>query len=89
MSGFDSLKGRVILFPDAKMDYSPGQIKRFIDMWNEGWPIGEIAKKFWLKNYEVVLLIIHCELEGWIGPREGGLQGTLKRSKRKEKGETG
>jgi hypothetical protein len=90
MSGINSLRDRVILLPEAKMDYTPKQIKTFIEMWEEGNPIGEIAEKLWVASYEVALLVIHCELEGWIQPRCGGLTGSQPRKKRdrkKSKGE--
>jgi hypothetical protein len=83
MNGFESLKDRIIILPEAKMDYTPKQIQKFIDLWNKGVPIGEIAETFWVASYEVALLVIHCELEGWIKPRSGGLEGSLPRKKRK------
>lgn len=82
MGGINSLRDRVILLPEAKMDYSPKQIRDFIEMWEKGTPIGEIAEKLWVASYEVALLVIHCELEGWIQPRVGGLMGTKPRTKR-------
>jgi hypothetical protein len=82
MNGFDSLKDRIILLPEAKMDYSAMQIQKFIKMWEDGMPIGEIAEKFWVNNYEAAILVMHCELEGWIKPRKGGLQGTSSRKSR-------
>lgn len=90
MCGVNSLRGQVIILPDAKMDYSANQIKKFIDLWEKGTPIAEIAEKLWVAIYEIALLIIHCELEGWIQPRKGGLLGTKPREKRnsKPKGET-
>lgn len=88
MNGIDSLKGRIIILSEAKLDYSPGEIKKFLIMWEEGWPIGEIAEKLWITNYEVALLVIHCELEELISPREGGLRGTLKRTRRRKKEQT-
>lgn len=85
MNGFKSLRDRIILLPEAKMDYTQHQIDKFIDLWNKGVPIGDIAEKFWIHNYEVALLVIHCELEWLIEPREGGLKGTVPRKKRKGK----
>jgi hypothetical protein len=40
-------------------------------MWNEGITIGAIAECFGVAIYEMALLVIHCELEGLILPREG------------------
>lgn len=85
MSGFDSLKKRIIILPEAKMDYTQKQIDKFIELWNEGVSIAEIAEKFWVAIYEIALLIIHCEVEGLIEPREGGIHGTVPRKKRKGK----
>lgn len=86
MGGIDSLKGRIILLPDARMDYTPAQIRRFIKMYDEGHPISNIAAHFYITHHEVWLLILHCGfLEGWIEPREGGLTGTLPPKKRKRK----
>ncbi|MEH7093966.1 hypothetical protein [Neobacillus vireti] len=82
MSGFDSLKNRIILMPEAKMDYSQRQIEKFVEMWKAGKPIGEIADHFWIKHYEVALLVMHCELENLIRPRKGGLYGSVPRKKR-------
>jgi hypothetical protein len=76
--GLNKLSGRVILLPEARFDYSHGQIRKFIAMWNDGEPISRIAEYFGIAIYEVSLLIIHCELEEWIGPRPGGLKGTKK-----------
>lgn len=87
MHGFDSLKDRIIILPDAKMDYTPKQIKKFIEMWENGSPIGDIAEKFWVSHYEIALLVMHCELEELIQPRVGGLLGVLPRKKRKGKKE--
>jgi hypothetical protein len=80
--GIDSLTERIIILPEAKMDYMPKQIKRFIEMWNEGYHIGDIAEKLWVTNYEAALVVMHCELEEWIQPREGGLYGTIPRKSR-------
>jgi hypothetical protein len=44
----------------------------------KGEPVSKIAEYFAIGIYEVSFLIIHCELEGWIEPREGGLAGTKK-----------
>jgi hypothetical protein len=87
MGGINSLRDRVILLPEAKMDYSPKQIKKFIELWEKGITLGDIAEQFWVANYEIALLVIHCELEGWIQPREGGLLGKLPRKKRNRKKE--
>jgi hypothetical protein len=61
--GFASLKDRIIILPEAKMDYTPKQVEQFIEMWNEGHHVGDIAEKFWVNNYEIALLVMHAELE--------------------------
>lgn len=84
--GIDSLTGRIILLPNARFDYTPAQVRKFIRMWNEGEPISRIAERFMIAMYEVSLLVMHCELEGWIEPRPGGLRGTKKHKwRQKEK----
>lgn len=85
--GINRLTGRVILLPDARFDYSYGQVRKFIKMWEEGEPISRIAEYFGIAMYEVSLLIIHCEIEEWIKPRPGGLHGTKKHKWKKSKGE--
>lgn len=79
MSGINALRGRVILLQEARFDYTPGQIRKFVKMWNDGEPISRIAEYFTIAIYEVALLVIHCELEEWIVPRKGGLLGSKKR----------
>lgn len=83
--GINRLSGREILFEDAHMDYSYGQIRKFVRMWNEGEPASRIAESFCIAIYEVTLLTIHCELKGWIEPRPGGLRGTKKHKWKKKK----
>jgi hypothetical protein len=34
--GINRLTGRIILCPDARFDYSVRQVRKFIQMWNEG-----------------------------------------------------
>lgn len=84
-SGINSLQERIIILDGAKMDYTQNEIAKFIEMWNEGRHVGDIANYFWINNYEVALLAMHCEIEEWIQPREGGLSGSLPRKKRDRK----
>jgi hypothetical protein len=82
MSGVNSLRELIIILPEAKMDYTSNQITKFTELWNEGITIGAIAEYFGVAIYEMALLVIHCELEGLIQPREGGLIGTIPRRRR-------
>jgi hypothetical protein len=83
--GINQLTGRIIILPDAKMDYSPAQIRRFVKWWNDGIPTKEIGEKFTISHLEVLMLVAHCEIEGWIQDRPGGYKGTKKRIKRVRK----
>lgn len=76
--GRKSVNKWVYILPEATLSYRESDINRFIEMWNDGQSISAIAEKFVVKKYEIGLLIMHCELEGLIGPREGGLRGTKK-----------
>lgn len=85
--GINRLSGRIILHPEARFDYSYAQIRKFIRMWEEGESVSRIAEYFAITKFDVFLLVSHCEMEEWIGPREGAYKGTKphkwKRSKEK------
>jgi hypothetical protein len=66
----------VWILKDADLCYSKAKIDIFIEMWNDGQSIKAIAERLSMQIYEVGLLVIHCELEGQITPRDGGLMGT-------------
>jgi hypothetical protein len=75
MSGINSLTGRIILLDEFKFDFTPGQIRKFVKMWDEGQPISKIAEYFYISMDNVAVMVMHCTREGWIQPREGGLLG--------------
>lgn len=66
----------VYILKEATLFYKQNHIDVFVYMWNEGQSIKVIAKRLNVKIYEVALLVIHCELEGLITERPGGLLGT-------------
>ncbi|CRK80332.1 hypothetical protein [Neobacillus massiliamazoniensis] len=66
----------IFILPNAKLDYTPKEIETFVSMWNDGQPISAIAEKLYIQKYEVGLLVMHCNLEGFIQHRYGGLRGT-------------
>jgi hypothetical protein len=68
----------VYILKDAQLSYRESDIKKFIELWNQGEPIAAIAEKIHVKKYDVALLVMHCELEGMIEPRPGGLLGSKK-----------
>lgn len=74
--GIDSLTGRIILLPEARFDYTPAQMQRFVKMWDDGEPGSRIAESYNIALYEVSLMVMHSELEKWIRPRQGGFRGT-------------
>lgn len=83
MAGINSLSGRIIILQDCKFDYTPGQIRKFIKLWNDGEHLTTIAQKFDLSTLEIALLTMHCDTEGWIEPRPGGAYGTIDRGLKK------
>lgn len=66
----------VWILKDAELCYRENDINRFIEMWNDGQPIAAIADQFHVKKTDIALLVMHCEIEGLIEPRPGGLLGT-------------
>jgi hypothetical protein len=85
MSGINSLTGRIILLDEFKMDFTPGQIRKFVKMWEDGEPLSKIAEYFFITMDNVAIMVIHCTREGWIEPREGGLFGTKRHERPKRK----
>jgi hypothetical protein len=84
--GVNRLSGRVMLWPDARFDYSWGQIRRFIKMWEDGEPISKICESFTITQFDAFLLVSWCEFNEWIKERPGGYKGTKKhRWKQKQK----
>lgn len=70
----------VYILKDAQLFYKESQINKFIEMWNAGEPIGTIAHEinmygYDIKKRDVALLVMHCEIENLISPRDGGLLG--------------
>lgn len=68
--------GWVYILPDATLCYKQNHIDVFVNMWKEGQPISAISEWLNVKMFEVALLVMHCELEGLIDTRPGGLLGT-------------
>jgi hypothetical protein len=95
MSGINKLSGKIIILEDCKFDYTPGQIRKFIKLWNDGFHLTAIAEKFSLSTLEMGLLTAHCHVQGWIELRDGGAFGSIERGLKKrgrkpksEKGES-
>jgi hypothetical protein len=76
MSGIDKLSGRVILLPNNRFDYTAGQIRKFVKMWEDGEADTRICEYFAINKNDVVLLVMHCNDKGYIEPRPGGMKGT-------------
>lgn len=66
----------VYILKDAQLSFRESDIKRFITWWMDGRPIGYISDKLGIKKTDVALLVMHCEIEGLIEPRAGGLLGS-------------
>lgn len=77
------VENRYILFTgevheSVKFDFTIQQIGTFITMWNQGYPINEIAQKLNASKVSVALIAMDLEMAGRIGPRAGGLLGKRK-----------
>ncbi|WP_342441769.1 hypothetical protein MHB65_22250 [Lysinibacillus sp. FSL K6-0075] len=77
------VENRYILFTgevheSVKFDFTIQQIGTFITMWNQGYPINEIAQKLNASKVSVALIAMDLEMAGRIGPRAGGLLGKMK-----------
>ena len=77
------VENRNILFTgevheSVKFDFTIQQIGTFITMWNQGYPINEIAQKLNASKVSVALIAMDLEMAGRIGPRAGGLLGKRK-----------
>ncbi len=74
--------GLEIILDDLDFTWTPAEIQRAIDMWNEGCSIRKIARE--LRRYDLIdnatdevgLLIMHLRRQKKIQVREGGLIGT-------------
>jgi hypothetical protein len=74
--GINQLSGRIILLPNARFDYTAGQIRTFVKMWNDGEADTRICEYFAISKLEVYLLVLHCANEELIEPRKGSMKGT-------------
>ena len=77
------VESRYILFTGevhetVKFDFTINQIGTFIDMWNQGCPINEIAQKLNASKVSTALIAMDLEMAERIGPRAGGLLGERK-----------
>lgn len=73
----------VLILENARFIYSQEEIDLFVSLWAAGYSGGIIAKRLKVAKWELALLVIHCELEGLIGTREGGFKGTIKEQYKK------
>lgn len=68
-----------VLFTDDSLDvnflFKMKEIEIFIELWNEGESLGDIANKIKRKHFEIVLLVIDLDLRGLITPRTKGIFG--------------
>jgi hypothetical protein len=76
--GINKLSGKEILFDGYKLDYTKGQMRKFVKMWNEGEPASRMAEYFAVSLLEIFLLVAHSEDKGYITTRPGGYKGTKK-----------
>ena len=73
----------VIILDDLDFSWTKLEVAKAILMWRNGYSLGEMAKQLrpydGVKNAidEVALLIMHLARQGKVGPREGGIFGSL------------
>lgn len=60
---------------EVKWHWDERDLIALADMWEKGLSLPDIAKAFQISEYETVLALIHCDLEGMIKPRPGGIFG--------------
>ena len=65
------MNGRYILFSQPqhdsiRLDFTHQQIKRFIELWKEGFNIGQIGRKMDLRKSELELIRMDLEIAGKI-----------------------
>lgn len=76
-------EGMYILFTqpqheDIDFSFTEHKVRRFIELWNEGYSIPVIAKKLSRKQIELTLLAMDLHMSGKIKAREGGFFGNQK-----------
>lgn len=71
-----NIKKRYICFEDYKLDFTHNQVKKFKEMWSEGYACRDIAKLFCCKTVEIELLAGDLFLKEELEVREGGMVGT-------------
>lgn len=62
----------------VRFDYTEYMINKFIDLWNDGVSIQQIALDLQINHVSVALLVMDLEMAGRIQPRDGGLSGKKK-----------
>jgi hypothetical protein len=85
VGGIDQLSGKEILFDGHKMDYTKGQMRKFVKMWEDGEPLSRIAEYFGIPMLDATLLVIHSGEKEYIFPRKGGYKGTKKHKWKRER----
>lgn len=74
----------IYILKDAELVWRRTDIDIFIEMWNADLPIGYMADKLGVKKRDIALLVMHCEIEGQIEARPGGLWGSVKKKRRED-----
>lgn len=68
-----------VLFTDDSIDvnflFKMKEMERFMELWNDGESLQDIAKEIKRKPFEIALLIIDLDLRGLIMPRKKGIFG--------------
>lgn len=61
---------------EVNLDISFAKLKRFEQMWDEGYSVAEIAYKLQRNRIEMELLAMDRFIQGKIKPRKGHMEGT-------------
>jgi hypothetical protein len=73
----------IVILEDARFLYTQEELELFVHLWKEGFSAAIIADRLKTAKYNIALLVMHCDLEGLIEPREGGFSGTIQKQRKK------
>lgn len=65
-----------IALQEYRFDWTRNEVMKFIEMWNEGKSIWDLAKRFRRSKIECAVLIMDLAEKGEIKPRKTGLFGS-------------
>lgn len=69
-----------IAFDGYDLSFYPAEVEQVGLMWRRGVGIDVIAEKLGREQEECVILVMDLALQGLLGPRPGGLLGTVRKA---------